>query len=98
MDYKQEMILIISKYCGIKEKLDNGLEVFIYKEGIEKMVDELVNLLPKHNVSGMIEQIDSLKKFNVEWVNNDGTKVIEHNKDGDYVDANELDKKILSYR
>ena len=60
MDAKQEMILIIAKYCGVKEKLNDGLEVFIYKEGIEKMVDELVYLLPKHVVS---KPFNDLKKL-----------------------------------
>ena len=57
MDTKQEMTLIISKYCGVKEKLNDGLEVFIYKEGIEKMVDELVDLLPKNIVSKPLEEL-----------------------------------------
>ena len=60
MDTKQEMTLIISKYCGVKEKLNDGLEVFIYKEGIEKMVDELVYLLPKHVVSKPLKVLNNV--------------------------------------
>tara|TARA_Y100000361_G_scaffold66219_1_gene58175 strand:+ start:976 stop:1269 length:294 start_codon:yes stop_codon:yes gene_type:complete len=50
------------------------------------------------NVSGIIAEIDSLKKFNVESVDSDGKRVIEYDKDGMFIDANELDRKILSYR
>ena len=50
------------------------------------------------NVSGIIAEIDSLKKFNVESVDSDGKRVIEYDKDGMFVDANELDRKILIYR
>jgi hypothetical protein len=60
MDTKQEMILIIAKYCGITDNLDNGLEVFIYKEGIGEMVDELVDLLPKNIVSKPLEELKQI--------------------------------------
>lgn len=60
MDAKQEMILIIAKYCGITDNIDNGLEVFIYKKGIGKMVDELVDLLPKNIVSKPLEELKNL--------------------------------------
>jgi len=69
-----------------------------YKFVAEKVYDNLVNDLSKQIVSGIIAEIDSLKKFNVEWVNNDGTKVIEHDKDGNYVDANKLGDILVNYR
>ena len=61
----------------------------------EGITEEILNL---HIVSGIIAEIDSLKKFNVESVDNDGKRVIEYDKDGMFMDANELDRKILSYR
>ena len=92
------MSKIADKKFEILEYVGNGKYTC---NGLADKLNELTRLvenLPLHDVSGIITEIDNLKKFNVEYVNDDGTRVIEYDKDGMFIDANELDKKILSYR